>query len=134
MVDFEIGKDISKIVHLFFRIAKKKKRQNVDPEYIGKYLTTSVVLVGRPEVVSKWGSKPYINYIKRASRKGVDVFYVLASGVANSLIAKDVTEELRKTREFEVIQCYEAKDRNNLPKAFLAYLVVNNRKRFKQMI
>lgn len=128
MEHFDIGVDFRNIIHLFHRILRKRRGEEVDLEYIGKYMTTAVVLIGKPEVVSKWGSEPYINYIKQASKKGVDTFYILAQGIVNSFVARDVVGKLESNKDFNVIDFYQKLNGKQQPTALIAHLILNTKR------
>jgi len=103
--------DIRNLIDLFYRFSTKRRGERVDLEYIGDCIRTSIVLVGKRKVVAKWGSDPYVNYVRRARRKGVDMFYILARGKVNTCTAVDVLRRLEnEDHQFEVTDMYEEKE------------------------
>lgn len=125
-----LKEDIYGLLNLFHRIAYKRKREKVSTKHKGVVFKTSVVLIGRPEIVYNYGSDPYINYIKRAvSEEGIDTFYILSKGKINSLVAKSVIDILSNDG-FEIRNLYIERNKKGEPISCICHLVAKNRELF----
>ena len=54
---------------LVYRLATKSPEEDVDPIFLGKYISVALVLVGRSEMLETMGPDVYINFIRRHMRK-----------------------------------------------------------------
>ncbi len=72
------------------KIAEKDRGQNIDPNFLKKYIRMSVILVARPENIEH-GHKPYINAVEKYGIKnGARTIYIFSRGERNNIFAKEV--------------------------------------------
>ncbi len=113
-------KDFEQFLNSLRSLLFKQRGQDVDLNAITKNFGMAVVLIGRPEVVSIYGYKPYLRYICMTAKKGnVNVFYLLARGTRNISIANEVAERLRGTELFNETSRYESEIRKSKPVKYI---------------
>lgn len=63
--------------------------------YKNGIINLAIVFVGDSDIIRRthYGYEPYVNFIQRMSKEGVDTFYLLARGRLNTMIA-DVTAKI----------------------------------------
>jgi len=82
------------IVNVLQRINFKRKHEDI-PLVYGDTIKIAFVLVGRPEIVARYGGKPYAERIRYLAKCDVKRVYVLAKGMRNIDAAK---EAVKKTK------------------------------------
>jgi hypothetical protein len=110
----DIEDDIVCLVDLLFRLCTKKRNSKINLEGRGRYFNTSIVLIGRHELVRDFGAFPYINYITRAMQDGITSFFILAKGETNVQIAQSVVAQLSSRNSIQVTNsCIEKLEYEN---------------------
>jgi hypothetical protein len=100
--------DIELVLSLLNRILPKQPGHDANPCMLGKHLRMSIVFVGKPEIVLRYGAKPYISYINRvAVDDRIDTFFILARGNRNISVANEVVHTLQETENFRELDHYE---------------------------
>ncbi len=77
-------------------LANKEHQVDINPDFIGKYIKVSLILIGRPHVIFRHGEidvGPYINWIFKCEEKGAKTAYLLAIG-KNILAIKRINKQL----------------------------------------
>lgn len=114
------NENFEQFLNSFKRLLFKQRGQNVDLNTITKNFGMAVVLIGRPEVVMKYGYKPYLRYICRTAKKGdVNIFYLLARGDLNISIANEVAKKLKGAKIFNETNRYESEIRESKPVKYI---------------
>jgi hypothetical protein len=89
---------LSELLDLVDRLEGKQAGTDVWPRLEDlANLKACVVLIGRLETLRTRGADPYVSYIRRAIRGGIDTFYLLASGELAIKVAEKVAEVASKT-------------------------------------
>jgi hypothetical protein len=75
------------------KLAEKEPGKDVSPDFEGKRIRVSIVLIARFETYMMRGIEPHLNWIKKCIDREIDSIYVVARG-PNIQIAKDVDAAL----------------------------------------
>ena len=86
----------SQFIQMLENLAKKEQGQDVDLSFIKQYIKVAIILVAKPEMISK-GPKLYLDMIKKQSKRSVNTFYIFARGRRNIDFAKTIVSECEKT-------------------------------------
>jgi len=85
----------SDIVEILRRIDTKKREENL-PLLYGETIRIAFVLVGRSEIVSHYGAKPYVERVKfLVKQNNVNRIYILAKKTRNIEVAQEVVRQTR---------------------------------------
>ena len=85
------------------RLSRKRRDKDIYPDYNGKFIKCSIVLVARPETYLLRGIQPWLNLINNLSKKGINTFYVSAIGDENISIAQEVANAYGESKEIKII-------------------------------
>ncbi|MBS7648434.1 MAG: hypothetical protein QXU95_03405 [Candidatus Bathyarchaeia archaeon] len=103
-----IIKETKDFADVMIRLAEKKPGVDINPDYSGNYIKTSVMLIARTGIDEK---TPYLAWVIRCLNKGIEKIHVFARGKDNIALAISVVDKLerkamiKKTAEslFEVL-------------------------------
>jgi hypothetical protein len=121
--------DAENFVEFLTRIVEKKKNENVNTLYNDKKASFKFLLIGRKEIILRYGFDPYVNRIKNDAKRGVRNFFIIASGNINCAVASLTIREVTRHGILKLIDIYEGDlCLGNERKRVLISLLENNSK------
>ncbi|MBA7491869.1 hypothetical protein ES702_02417 [subsurface metagenome] len=107
-------KEFALFLRKFKQLLFRKSGRNVDISVITENLKMTVVLIGRPEIVRKYGYTPYVRYICKAFQKeNINTFYLLAGGDLNIAVTNQVVQRLTETEVVKETNRYEGESHHS---------------------
>lgn len=105
----EIRDESVAYIKMLERFANRRRGGEDSPDFKGKYIKTSIVLIAKPETFLLKGLSPYLGFINRSLQRNVESFYVCAIGDKNVSIASKVADAYRasKVLKIESIDAYK---------------------------
>ena len=85
------------------RLAKRKPGQDINPSYVGEYISCHIVLIARTETYALYGLDPYLSFINKCCQKGARSFYVCAIGDPNVSVVKRIRDAYERSRRLSCI-------------------------------
>lgn len=77
-------------IKMLERLVRKRPGIDITPDYNGKFIKCSIVLVAKYEAYLLKGIRPHLNFINNSIKKGIKTFYICARGDKNISIAKEI--------------------------------------------
>lgn len=90
-------------VEMLEKLARKKRGEDVSPNYDGENIRCSVVLIARHDTYYMYGLSPYLGYINKCCKKGIRSFYVCAIGSVNIMIVRKIRDAYEASKEISVV-------------------------------
>ena len=79
-------------VRMLERIVQRRRGQDVSPTFNGNVIKCSIVLVARSGTYLTRGINPYLSFINKSAREGIETFYVCAIGNQNVSITQEIID------------------------------------------
>jgi hypothetical protein len=90
-----IKKETKDYTEKLVNLANRKRGEDIDIDYKGKFIKSAIVFIARPLTYEKHGIDPYIRYIYKKYTEGFFTIYLFAQG-PNIEIAEEVAEKIEK--------------------------------------
>jgi len=85
------------------KLSRKPSGVDISPEYKGDNIRCSVCLVARPEKFALLGLEPYLSYINKCVKEGVESIYVCAIGDKNMSNARSIRNAYEKSENLSLV-------------------------------
>lgn len=99
-----IKQETKDLLQMLEKLAEKKKGEDINTTLQEKDISTTVVFVGRPEVVASFGIDPYIRWIDKCVENGIRTIHILARGKMNINVARIVAEHFSSSMKIQKIE------------------------------
>ena len=99
----DVFRDTRDFVQMLERFVWKKQGEDVNPNYNGKIIKCTIVLVARPDVYQVHGLSPYLRYIKNSLKEGIKTFYICGIGGANTPIVKRIRDAYESSQDLSIV-------------------------------
>jgi len=94
--------EIKRFINFLIEVYSKRREERINLDFRGNCIKLAIVFVGRKEVLLKYGIQPYIRRILYLIKDNIPVIYVLARGMINVLIAREMIREIKKRNKVKV--------------------------------
>jgi hypothetical protein len=140
----EIRAETIGLATMLERLSRKVSGKDVSPNYLGKNIKCSIVLIAKVEKYFEQGLSPYLSFINKCCEQGFSSVYVAGIGTENILIVEQIKDAYERSKKLsfvwektQVLKNNESKVlffRNSLENATSAYSdkTLRNRQRARQ--
>lgn len=95
---FQITETVG-FVGMLERFARRRPGEDISPDN-GENINCSIVLIARPAVYLARGLAPYLSWINKCCKKGIQTFYVSAIGDANISMVRRIRMRMEQVRRY----------------------------------
>lgn len=85
------------------RLSRKVSGKDVSPNYMGKNIKCSIVLIAKVEKYFEQGLSPYLSFINKCCEQGYGSIYVVGTGAENISIVEKIRDAYEQSKKISFV-------------------------------